>query len=735
MLRLVALCALWRTATCVSVNVSSGGQLFRALSDPTVTDIYTRATINTDPYVWCSPGEVLRIDRAVTLSAPTSTVWDVYDVSKTRLASMALGPCISVSINGSLTLQGAFELYSDVSLVQVIDFVEYLGFLDLGAPGTISFLSVSITGGPTSDMPLLQQSLTQGGIDAVGDDQLLTINRWDNPRGSFVARDVHINRAREMVISTTQELQVAMRSAGNRFIVIQNDLNLEEWTDNTVVGWPVTIRTNATRVFDTAGKQAVITTRHGGAVRFRGPFVFINCVTLTSRFYEEGLLQFVYLNTGATVTDPTLIDGICTVENATVYGNHQSPLWLPSFSSLFPVCADLFKRNFSKPAPNMIQVTVLQVNTVSFYNCTANTSVKSESYRLLKNISLPIGSYVPPGQDANRLRAVIGTVVPISFGVLLLCTGCIYAYKRRTQRAKLGLGAHMQNTAKQVLGDVQLSETLGWGSFGRVYRAIWEGREVAVKVGHPVQVTEEKDPLQEAKITETLQHHNIVQTLKYTHRDVDHHGDDSHSEVVLVEPWYVMEYCDGGTLQTAIQADLFHHTRKLKLAWVLQCARDVASALTYLHGIGIMHGDLTCANIMVMSDKQDPRGFHLKVADFGQAQVFSKWIAKNRSVQTYGTVTHQPPEVLMQGTLSPAADVWAYGMLMYELFTGSPPYKQFIEAQMIYVITVTKHLPPVPAHCPQDYKDLMSACWQKAEQRPTFPVVSQRVNEMLRKYS
>jgi serine/threonine protein kinase len=264
---------------------------------------------------------------------------------------------------------------------------------------------------------------------------------------------------------------------------------------------------------------------------------------------------------------------------------------------------------------------------------------------------------------------------------------------------------------------------------------VWEGKEVAIKVGYPVRVTEDLDPLQEAKITESLHHHNIVQTLKYTHRTVSKDNDSKHDEVVHVEPWYVMQYCDKGTLQVAIQANVFGHSHKYKLSWALQCLKDISQALMYLHGMGVMHGDLTCSNVMLMSDSHDSRGFHLKIADFGQAQVFSKWPGPQKNVDTYGTVTHQPPELLMNGVLTPQADVWAFGMIMWELFTGIPPYADYRPAQMIYIITVAKHLPPIPTHCPKDYHDLMLNCWKRQPQRPDFAKVHTAVTDMLRKLS
>ena len=129
---------------------------------------------------------------------------------------------------------------------------------------------------------------------------------------------------------------------------------------------------------------------------------------------------------------------------------------------------------------------------------------------------------------------------------------------------------------------------------------------------------------------------------------------DSNSD--MGETWLVMEFCDQGTLQDALDKNLL----RAKLASgeygpdlpvIVHTAWEVASALHYLHSQGIIHGDLTAWNIMLssvagtVSSGSEPgrSNFIAKVADFGLSR--SMDTRSKIKTRTYGTITHMPPEV------------------------------------------------------------------------------------------
>lgn len=138
-----------------------------------------------------------------------------------------------------------------------------------------------------------------------------------------------------------------------------------------------------------------------------------------------------------------------------------------------------------------------------------------------------------------------------------------------------------------------------------------------------------------------------------------------------------MEYADRGSLDAAIRARRFARPSSgpafapsFDVPAVLRCLADVAAGLAYLHSAGVVHGDLKPSNVLLKSAAADPRGFVAKLADFGLSRLIDVTVQTHVSTQTYGTVSYQPPEVLATGHLSPAADVYAFGLLAAELASG-----------------------------------------------------------------
>lgn len=84
--------------------------------------------------------------------------------------------------------------------------------------------------------------------------------------------------------------------------------------------------------------------------------------------------------------------------------------------------------------------------------------------------------------------------------------------------------------------------------------------------------------------------------------------------------------------------------------------------MDYLHTVGVLHGDLKGANVLLKSTATDPRGFMCKLADFGLSRVLDLDMT-HISTHTYGTISYMPPELLSQGKMTRAADVYSFGML------------------------------------------------------------------------
>ena len=105
------------------------------------------------------------------------------------------------------------------------------------------------------------------------------------------------------------------------------------------------------------------------------------------------------------------------------------------------------------------------------------------------------------------------------------------------------------------------------------------------------------------------------------------------------------------------------------------------------------------ANVLLTTSDQDRRGYVAKVSDFGLSRVLNT--NKNHiKTQTFGTVTHMPPELLCKGLLTPSADVYAVGVLMWEIYTAEKVFKQLSDSEVILAVVTKKARPIFPSDTP-----------------------------------
>ena len=190
-----------------------------------------------------------------------------------------------------------------------------------------------------------------------------------------------------------------------------------------------------------------------------------------------------------------------------------------------------------------------------------------------------------------------------------------------------------------------LQELAGEGGMGRVFRA-WDerlDRTVAVKLLSETRPDVQERAQREAKALARLSHPGVVQV-----HDVGLHDGD---------PYIVMEWVDGLSLADAIP---------LPVARALDVVYCVADALAHAHQRGLIHRDITPANVL-LADGTSP-----KVTDFGVARVAGddEWIL-TRTDQVAGTPYYMPPEAMQGAAPDPRWDVFALGVLLRAAITGS----------------------------------------------------------------
>ncbi|CAE7297790.1 fyna [Symbiodinium sp. CCMP2592] len=252
--------------------------------------------------------------------------------------------------------------------------------------------------------------------------------------------------------------------------------------------------------------------------------------------------------------------------------------------------------------------------------------------------------------------------------------------------------------------NLELLHYVSEGSFGRVYCCNWGGQRVAAKVmalqpGHRV------DPLREATLSQKLSHDNLVQTYEFFE-----HSADTADPGCSVQVWILQEWCDKGTLSSFCTIP---RRDSSGLRYVRCIMSDVAKACCYLHSIGVIHGDLTSQNVLLQTRAPDHAGeieFVCKLCDFGLARVLEQGVTSLMTAQL-GTVSHMPPELLDfdDGRLSMKADVYAMGILLYQVVLGKLPYAGMLAPQIIAFVGSGGCL-ELPPELPHEVRRMFELC-------------------------
>lgn len=226
-----------------------------------------------------------------------------------------------------------------------------------------------------------------------------------------------------------------------------------------------------------------------------------------------------------------------------------------------------------------------------------------------------------------------------------------------------------------VLADrYRIVNVLGKGGMGEVYRAddLRLGETVALKFLLP---TAERDDrrrealLSEARLARKVSHPNVCRV-----HDISVHGTEDGEELHFIS----MEHVEGGDL-----ASLLRRIGRLPKAKALEISREICAGLMAVHGCGMLHRDLKPSNVMI-----DREG-HVRLTDFGLA------IPDQAKVSSAGTPAYMAPEQFASGTSTVSSDIYALGLVLYEVFTGS----RAVEARspVEYAWKHLEHTPEAPS--------------------------------------
>jgi serine/threonine protein kinase len=220
---------------------------------------------------------------------------------------------------------------------------------------------------------------------------------------------------------------------------------------------------------------------------------------------------------------------------------------------------------------------------------------------------------------------------------------------------------------QQRVGEYVLQDRIAAGTFGEVWRAhhhVWHDRVVAVKI--PTDPQYLRNLQREGVAIHGLTHPNIVRAL----------GFDPYAD----PPYLTMEYVPGTSLRPLVQG------RSLSIPDAVAVMRQVLAGLTYAHGQGLVHRDVKPENILVHEgaarDRYGTEGV-IKVTDFGLGRgattavagsiAYSASMDSAAGREIAGTLDYMAPEQRSGADVDHRADLYACGVVLYELLTGERP--------------------------------------------------------------
>ncbi|XP_065076468.1 proto-oncogene tyrosine-protein kinase ROS isoform X3 [Ochlerotatus camptorhynchus] len=258
------------------------------------------------------------------------------------------------------------------------------------------------------------------------------------------------------------------------------------------------------------------------------------------------------------------------------------------------------------------------------------------------------------------------------------------------------------------------SPFLGSGAFGEVYEGIVKGvgadaeTRVAIKTLRKGATEQEKaEFLQEAHLMSNFKHKHILKLIGVC-LDLD-------------SLYIIMELMQGGDLLSYLRSNRPTPgiPSILTLLDLISMCVDVATGCRYLEEMHFVHRDLACRNCLVSS--MDPRERVVKIGDFGLARDIYKNDYYRKEGEGLLPVRWMSPESLVDGVFTSQSDIWAFGVLLWEIMTlGQQPYPARNNVEVLHYVRDGGRLGR-PQDCPEELYQLMLKCWSYSpEDRPTF---------------
>ncbi|KAL9445786.1 hypothetical protein AB3S75_013634 [Citrus x aurantiifolia] len=244
------------------------------------------------------------------------------------------------------------------------------------------------------------------------------------------------------------------------------------------------------------------------------------------------------------------------------------------------------------------------------------------------------------------------------------------------------------------------------GSYCDLYKGAFFSQDVAIKVLTNEHLNENirREFAQEVHIMRKVRHMNVVQFIGACTRPP--------------RLFIVTEFMSGGSIY-----DYLHKQKcGLKLPLLLRVAIDVSKGMNYLHRNNIIHRDLKAANLLMNENGV------VKVADFGVARVQAQYGVMTAETGTYRWMA---PEVIEHQPYNHRADVFSFGIVLWELVTGKLPYDDLTPLQAAVGVVQKGLRPTIPVHTHPILVELLERCWQRDPSlRPVFSEITELLQHL-----
>lgn len=266
------------------------------------------------------------------------------------------------------------------------------------------------------------------------------------------------------------------------------------------------------------------------------------------------------------------------------------------------------------------------------------------------------------------------------------------------------------------MSELKFIKSIGKGGYGEVFLGRWHGTDVAIKkIILPRSPEGEDKAIQEFRgeiaIMSKMRHPNITLFMGAC-------TEDPKSLCI------VTEFVPKGNLFNMLHEPSIHLTSVQKLKMAL----DTAKAMNYLHSLKppVLHRDLKTLNLLV------DENMGIKVCDFGMTKT-----KKNHWATTQcGTTQWMAPEILRNERYDEKADVFSFGIVMWEMLTRQPPYKGLDPMTVASKVLQQGYRPEIPPDTHPQYERLVRECWEsKPKKRPNFEDIVERLRTLYEAYA